>query len=242
MAQGLCYKGRASIGHKPDIQTRRPDVDWDKFLGPAPMRPFNENRFAYNWHWFWDTGNGDIGNQGVHEMDIARWGMDVGLPNEGDMHRRTLHLERSGRNTKYADSCVRLRRSRDSFEVQNVSYINVGEIGVGNRGIQMSSATSFSAVTEHWSSKTAASRSTRARSARRSWTKRRILATTHAAHMENFLAACRSRNYKDLHADVQIGVLSADLCHLANIATEPDGGCSSILSRRSFSVIPRRTG
>ena len=39
------------------------------------MRPFNELRFKYNWHWFWDTGNGDIGNQGVHEMGIARWGL-----------------------------------------------------------------------------------------------------------------------------------------------------------------------
>ena len=45
------------------------------------MRPFNELRFKYNWHWFWDTGNGDIGNQGVHEMDIARWGLgEVELP------------------------------------------------------------------------------------------------------------------------------------------------------------------
>ena len=52
-----------------------PGSDWDMFLGPAPMRPFNELRFKYNWHWFWDTGNGDIGNQGVHEMDIARWGL-----------------------------------------------------------------------------------------------------------------------------------------------------------------------
>ena len=57
-----------------------PGVDWDLFLGPAPMRPFNELRFKYNWHWFWDTGNGDIGNQGVHEMDIARWGLGVDLP------------------------------------------------------------------------------------------------------------------------------------------------------------------
>ena len=39
------------------------------------MRPFNELRFKYNWHWFWDTGNGDIGNQGVHEMGIARWAL-----------------------------------------------------------------------------------------------------------------------------------------------------------------------
>ena len=48
-------------------------MNWDLFLGPAPMRPFNEKRFGYYWHWFWDTGNGDIGNQGVHEMDKARW-------------------------------------------------------------------------------------------------------------------------------------------------------------------------
>src|SRR5690242_13584063 len=74
LAKGLCYKRRKSIGHKPDGPVP-PGVDWDKFLGPAPMRAFNENRFKYNWHWFWDTGNGDIGNQGVHEMDIARWGL-----------------------------------------------------------------------------------------------------------------------------------------------------------------------
>ncbi len=72
---GICYKRRASIGKKPDGPVP-PGVNWDLFLGPAPMRPFNENRFKYNWHWFWDTGNGDIGNQGVHEMDIARWGLN----------------------------------------------------------------------------------------------------------------------------------------------------------------------
>src|SRR6266478_1220976 len=74
LAKGLCFKRRASIGHKPDSPTP-PGVNWDLFLGPAPMRPFNANRFKYNWHWFWDTGNGDIGNQGVHEMGICRWGL-----------------------------------------------------------------------------------------------------------------------------------------------------------------------
>src|SRR4051794_27787105 len=74
MAKGLCFKRRASIGHKPDGPTPA-GVNWDMFLGPAPMRPFNELRFKYNWHWFWDTGNGDIGNQGVHELGICRWGL-----------------------------------------------------------------------------------------------------------------------------------------------------------------------
>jgi predicted dehydrogenase len=74
MAKGLCYKRRQSIGKKPDGPVPA-GVNWDLFRGPAPMRAFNENRFKYNWHWFWDTGNGDIGNQGVHEMGIGRWGM-----------------------------------------------------------------------------------------------------------------------------------------------------------------------
>lgn len=74
MARALCFKRRKSIGKTPQ-EPVPPGLDWSQFLGPAPMRPYTKNRFAYNWHWFWDTGNGDIGNQGVHEMDIARWGL-----------------------------------------------------------------------------------------------------------------------------------------------------------------------
>jgi predicted dehydrogenase len=50
------------------------------WTGPAPLKPFTRNRFHYNWHWIWDTGNGDLGNQGIHEVDVARWGMGVKLP------------------------------------------------------------------------------------------------------------------------------------------------------------------
>src|SRR5678815_4638179 len=80
LAKGLCFKRRPSIKHADDSPVP-PGVNWDMFLGPAPMRPFNALRFKYNWHWFWDTGNGDIGNQGVHEMDICRWGLgEVTMP------------------------------------------------------------------------------------------------------------------------------------------------------------------
>jgi hypothetical protein len=79
MAKGLCYKRRETIGRKPDGPVPQ-GVDYDLWLGPAPKRPFNPNRFHYNWHWNWDYGNGDLGNQGVHEMDIARWGLGVTLP------------------------------------------------------------------------------------------------------------------------------------------------------------------
>jgi predicted dehydrogenase len=79
MAKGLCYKWRDTIGKTPD-QPVPAGVDYDLWLGPAPKRPFSKNRFHYNWHWNWDYGNGDMGNQGVHEMDIARWGLGVTLP------------------------------------------------------------------------------------------------------------------------------------------------------------------
>ncbi len=81
MARGLCFKWRDTIGHKP-VEPVPPGVHYDLWTGPAPLKPFTRNRFHYNWHWIWDTGNGDIGNQGVHEMDIARWGLGVGLPHK----------------------------------------------------------------------------------------------------------------------------------------------------------------
>ena len=79
MAKGICYKWRNTIGRFPDEPVPA-GVDYDLWLGPAPKRPFNKNRFHYNWHWNWEYGNGDMGNQGVHEMDIARWGLGVTLP------------------------------------------------------------------------------------------------------------------------------------------------------------------
>ena len=74
LARGLCFKPRETIGRKPDGPVPA-GVNYDLWLGPAACRPFNENRFHYNWHWFWEYGCGDIGNQGVHEMDTARWGL-----------------------------------------------------------------------------------------------------------------------------------------------------------------------
>ena len=81
VAKGYCCKPRWSIGFKPDKQPPK-ELDYNLWLGPAPEKPYNENLVHYNWHWFWDTGNGDMGNQGVHQTDVALWGLgkDQTLP------------------------------------------------------------------------------------------------------------------------------------------------------------------
>ena len=79
LARGLCFKWRDDIGHKPVVPVPQ-GVDYDLWTGPSPMHPFTMNRFHYNWHWFWDTGNGDLGNQGIHQVDVARWGLGVKYP------------------------------------------------------------------------------------------------------------------------------------------------------------------
>jgi predicted dehydrogenase len=70
---------RPSIGKKADEPTPK-GVDYDLWTGPAPLRPFNPNRFHYNWHWHWDYGTGELGNNGVHFLDLARWALDADAP------------------------------------------------------------------------------------------------------------------------------------------------------------------
>jgi len=79
LAKAWTIHRRKPIGFKKNGSTPA-GVDYDMWLGPAAKRPFNANRFHYNWHWFWDYGTGEMGNWGVHMLDIARWGLDVEFP------------------------------------------------------------------------------------------------------------------------------------------------------------------
>ena len=79
MARGLCFKWRDTIGRARE-EPVPPGVHYDLWLGPADKRLFTRNRFHYNFHWFWDYGNGDFGNQGSHQMHAARWALGVKYP------------------------------------------------------------------------------------------------------------------------------------------------------------------
>ena len=111
MARGLCFKWRDTIGRKP-VEPVPAGVHYDLWLGPAPKQEFTQNRFHYNWHWFWDYGNGDIGNQGIHQVDVAAgaWGQ---VSNQSQRHRAaTSCLTTIRRHRTPAERHLRIRRQR----------------------------------------------------------------------------------------------------------------------------------
>ena len=79
MAKAINHQLRQVIGRAAETEVPE-GVDYDLWLGPAPAHAFTKNRWHYHWHWFWDYGTGDAGNDGVHQLDVMRWGMGVDLP------------------------------------------------------------------------------------------------------------------------------------------------------------------
>ena len=75
LARGICYKPRRSIGKTVGPQPVPEGIDYDLWTGPAPLKPLRRKNLHYDWHWIYDTGNGDLGNQGIHEMDLCRWAL-----------------------------------------------------------------------------------------------------------------------------------------------------------------------
>ncbi|MCU1325373.1 MAG: oxidoreductase domain protein [Bryobacterales bacterium] len=226
LAKGLCFKRRISIGHKEDSPTP-PGVNWDMFLGPAPRRPFNELRFKYNWHWFWDTGNGDIGNQGVHEMGIARWGLgDPAWPLSGVSTGGKYYVQddQETPNTQMASFDYGGREL--IFEVRG--GLTGGE-GAQVRGKGVAAPTTAPVIpmtgdlfygSEGWASMS--DQGCQIYKGEGSELVNEFRPTpgenTTQLHMENFLAALRVRDTKVLHDGIENAVFSAGLCHIANIS------------------------
>jgi predicted dehydrogenase len=211
-AKALCYKRRPSIGHVADSPTPL-GLDWEGFLGPAPLRPFNQSRFKYNWHWFWDTGNGDIGNQGIHEMDVARWGMGRGLPKSvistGGKFLYDDDQETPNTQTAifdYGDAelvCeVRGLSTGSEADLQVAGIHIIGNYWLGSKGYLTLDREGFRIFLGDKrepgeSMKDAAYGDTK-------------------GHVLNFLDAVVSRKREELHCDVAEGVTSAVMVHMAN--------------------------
>jgi predicted dehydrogenase len=206
VSKGYCCKPRWSIGRKEDVQPPA-GLDFDLWLGPAPEQAYHANLVHYNWHWFWDFGNGDIGNQGIHEIDVARWAIKgATLPSKVWSLGGRFAYQDQGQtpNTQmavfeYGDTLLVFEvrglvdKPKDSpfkFKVANEYYTTDGMITEGKFYPKGSGTPEKLA---HFD-----------------------VRVTPGGAWGSFLHAVRSRKIADCNADVEVGHLSCVLVHAAN--------------------------
>ena len=211
MARGLCFKRRNTIGHAPDAEPPS-TIDYDLWLGPAPKRPFSANRFHYNWNWNWDYGNGDIGNQGIHQLDLARWGLGVRYPKrvtssgghflfEDDQQTPNTQVASFDFGSKMLVFEVRHWYTPHEANIREFFSPNsIGNIFYGSKG--------YLVIDGYTQYRTYLGREQESGPS----------ASKGGDHFGNFLRAVRSRDPLELNAGIEEGAVSAVLLHLANIS------------------------
>lgn len=225
MARGLCYKPRGSFG-KVANSTPPESLHYDEWLGPAPFRPYNEKHVHYNWHWFWPTGNGDTGNQGPHQFDVARWGMNknehpVSVYSTGGIYGIDPNeCEQETPNTqssvfKYADGKMLEFETRGRYTNGESSLgINIGNMFYGTDGYLELDGGTWKAFRQKETEPFAQSRKESA-----PVPSNQVLAAPGGAeHYANFLDGIRAENNDTLHCDIEEGFKSSVLPLIANIS------------------------
>jgi predicted dehydrogenase len=212
VSRGLCYKPRPSIGKTTGPQPIPASVDYDLWQGPAPAEPLRRTKLHYDWHWFWAYGNGDLGNQGIHEMDKARWflGVQTLSPRVLSIGGR-LGYEDDGQTPNtliafhdYPDAPLIFEvrglpskaGSKDMDKYQGAAIGNViecegGKVVVPTYGLAIVYDKAGNEIKRFDGSEN---------------------------HFANFIKAVRSRKESDLNAPIMEGHLSSALCHTANIS------------------------
>jgi predicted dehydrogenase len=234
LSRGLCFKWRDTIGHTP-VSPVPAGVDYDLWTGPAPLCPFTKNHFHYNWHWFWDYGNGDLGNQGIHQLDIARWGLGLGFPNKVSAVGGHFMFDDDQQTPNTLNCAFQYDRPNGKstlleFEVRHWITNHEAEIGAGGRGATPLAETaqaglgplegSYNTVGNvFYGSKGYLAIDNTA--GYRTWLGRNqqpgpSAPETPEDHFANFIACVISRRKEDLRAPIEEGHSSAGLAHLAN--------------------------
>ncbi|MCS7089392.1 MAG: Gfo/Idh/MocA family oxidoreductase [Verrucomicrobiota bacterium] len=210
--RGLCYKRRESIGRTYGPQPIPASVDYDLWLGPAPLKPLRRARLHYDWHWIWDTGNGDLGNQGVHQMDIARWilGRQELAPTVWAVGGRLGYLD-DGETPNTLIVFHDYKPAPLLFEVRGLPE------KAGSNRMDDYSGASIGVVVDCEGGRMVIPSYTRAIVYDRNGREIRVF-DGGGNHYANFIEAVRARRPDRLHADAQEGHLSAALCHVANIS------------------------
>ncbi len=238
MARGLCYKWRDTIGRAP-VEPVPAGVDYDLWTGPAPQHAFTRNRFHYNWHWNWWYGNGDLGNQGVHQVDVARWGMGLGFPNKVSAIGGHFMFD-DDQNTPNDLNCAFEfdlpdgKRRMITFEVRHWITNHEAEIGTSLLGPPEPKTSTGQAklgplAGSHntvgnifYGSKGYLATGDEDADTYVIWMGRDqeqqppVHAGSERAHFQNFIDCVASRNKSDLNAPIEEGHISTSLMHLAN--------------------------
>jgi len=210
MARGLVFRWRPDIGDKGITQTPK-GLDYDLWCGPAPMRPFSENLVHYNWHWHWDYGNGDVGNQGIHETDLCMWGLGVNsLPDRITSMGGKFLWDDCKEVPEILTSVYHYPKEKKmiQFEVRNwctnqEDGAGVGNIFYGDKG--------YMVVKGYGTYETFLGRD-REKGPGRSEKGELTL------HFKNWFDAIRARDMSLQNGPVQTGHLASSLAHLGNIS------------------------
>ena len=238
MARGLCYKWRDTIGRKP-VSEVPAGVDYDLWTGPAPQHAFTQNRFHYNWYWFWYYGNGDIGNQGVHQVDMARWGMGVGFPNKvsaigGHFMFDDDQETPNDLNCAFEFDLPDGKRKMITFEVRH--WITNHEAGIGtpelgtpapkrtpgqpklgpNAGSHNTVGDIFYGSNGYLATGDEDACTYVVTLGRDQEVQPAVHGGSERAHFQNFIDCVASRNKADLNAPIEEGHMSTAMVHLAN--------------------------
>jgi predicted dehydrogenase len=204
LARGICFRNRPSIGPRGTYEVPK-NVDYNLWSGPAEILPLTRKQFHYDWHWQWPYGCGDLGNQGIHQMDIARWGLQ-----ENSLSRRVLSYggrlgyEDAGDSANTQIVIHEFAAKTLVFEVRGLKTdpfmgAGVGVIFYGSEGyVVLSSYTTGVALDKDLK------------------VVRKFDAN--GDHFDNFVRAVRSGKHEDLNADILEGHLSSALCHTGNIS------------------------
>lgn len=225
MAKGLCYKPRDSFGIAKD-STPPATLHYEQWLGPAPYRPYNEKRVHYNWHWFWDTGNGDTGNQGPHQFDIARWGLNknehpVSVYSSGGIFGiNPVECAQETPNTqtslfKYSDGKILEFETRGRYTNDESSIgIRIGNLFYGTEGYLELDGGTWKAFRKREKEPFASSATKEKRPVDPTF----MAVPGGADHYANFIDAIRAGNNNILLCDINEGFYSSSLPILANIS------------------------
>jgi predicted dehydrogenase len=206
LARALCYKPRGSIGPRGKYPVPA-GIDYNIWSGPAAMADVTRPKFHYDWHWQWEYGNGDLGNQGIHQMDVARWGLGVNDIGQSVVSFGGRFGYQDAGDTANTQVCVHHYGDKTLiFEVRGLKTeplkgATVGNIFYGTDGYVVLTAYNKGAAFDLAGNVVET-----------------FAGGSDSLHYANFVEGVRSRKHELLNGEILEGHLSSALCHLGNIS------------------------